>query len=192
MDPSDLKRRDFMKTAAATLAGGSLAAADAVPAEAPRFDSTRRMIGIQVGAVSFVDEGVQQVLDPFQERASLNTVFLAVFSYGRGIAARQVPRQLLPDHGRQEYDLSSDYVYQDTKWAADGLAGTKILNWPGIDVDIPTQPNHSKCTRQGVKAAVLAAFRAEAHEVVRSRKYSEMKLANLSGAGDAVRELKTG
>ena len=65
----------------------------------------RRIVGIQVGAVSFVDEGVQQVLDIFQERASINTLFLSVFTYGRGIAGRQVPGQPLPDHGKQEYDL---------------------------------------------------------------------------------------
>lgn len=86
--------------------------------------------------------------------------------------------------------LSSDYVYRDTKWAAEGLAGTKVLNWPGIDIDIPTAANHSKCTRPGVKAAVLAAFRGGAHGVVLSRKYSEMKLDNLSGAGDAIGELR--
>jgi hypothetical protein len=497
VEQSDLKRRDFMKVAAGTLAGGSSSAA--VPPEPLRFDGARKMMGIQVGAASFVDEGVQQVLDTFQERASINTLFLAVFSYGRGIAGRQVPGQPLPDHGKQEYDvnfhggnyaavhpqyykdpvlrpedtrapdhgnldileavlpeakkrsirticwaidksppaslanvakvqeqdlygrntgevcfnnpgyrnfwlglvedytrsydidgimwaserhgplnaalessapgrvgcfcghcrqkasaqginfsrvqegyrllekfllasrsgqrpvdghyvtfwrillrypeilawetfwndslremykgiyqkvksikpdlavgwhiahgisrsplyraeqdyqelipysdflkmviynncagermahyvdsltstvfadltkqqfldfeyrvlnyrergydqipytgLSSDYVYQDTKWAADGLAGSRVLNWPGIDIDIPTQPNHSKCTRQGVKAAVLAAFRAGAHGVVLSRKYSEMKLDNLSGAGDAMKEVRTG
>lgn len=87
--------------------------------------------------------------------------------------------------------FSSDSVYQDTKWAAEALAGAKTLNWPGIDIDVPTKLEHSKCTRQGVKAAVLAAFRAGGHGVVLSRKYSEMKLANLSGAGDAVKELKT-
>src|SRR5690349_2479136 len=62
------------------------------------------MIGIQVGAVSFVDEGVEQVLDTLHERAAVNTIFLAVFTYGRGIAGRQIPGQPLPDHGKQEYD----------------------------------------------------------------------------------------
>ncbi len=52
-----------------------------------------KTIGIQVGAVSFVDEGVERVLDVFQQRASINTLFLAVFTYGRGIAGRQVPGQ---------------------------------------------------------------------------------------------------
>jgi hypothetical protein len=37
---------------------------------------------------------------------------------------------------------------------------------------------------------VLAAFRAGAPGVLLSRKYSEMRLANLGGAGAAIRELK--
>lgn len=65
-----------------------------------------KMIGIQVGAASFVDEGVEPVLDSLQERAHVNTLFLATFTYGRGIAGRQVPDQPLPDHGRQEYDIN--------------------------------------------------------------------------------------
>src|ERR1700680_3516408 len=88
-----LDRRNFIKTAA-----GSTALAAAPP--------PRKMIGIQVGAISFLDEGVEKVLDIFQERASINTLFLAVFTYGRGIAGRQVPGQPLPDHGKQEYDLN--------------------------------------------------------------------------------------
>ena len=65
-----------------------------------------KMIGIQIGAVSFVDEGTEKVLDVLQERACVNTLFLAVFTYGRGIAGRQIPGQPLPDHGKQEYDLN--------------------------------------------------------------------------------------
>jgi hypothetical protein len=84
---------------------------------------------------------------------------------------------------------SADYVYRETKRAMDGAAGTQTQIWPGIDIDIPTAANHSKSTPQGTKDAVAAAFRAGAHGVLLSRKYSEMKLANLSGAGDAVREL---
>lgn len=63
------------------------------------------MIGIQVGAVSFVDEGLGAVLDLLERIAHINTLFLAVFTYGRGIAGRQVPGQPLPDHGKQEYDV---------------------------------------------------------------------------------------
>lgn len=85
--------------------------------------------------------------------------------------------------------LSSDYVYREAKRAVEGAAGTKTQIWPGIDIDIPTASNHSKSTPQGTKDAVLAAFRAGAHGVLLSRKYSEMKLANLSGAGEAIKEL---
>ncbi len=48
----------------------------------------------------------RKCLDVLQERACVNTLFLAVFTYGRGIAGRQIPGQPLPDHGKQEYDLN--------------------------------------------------------------------------------------
>ena len=86
--------------------------------------------------------------------------------------------------------LSPDYVYRETKRALEGVVGTKTLIWPGIDIDIPTEANHSKSSHDSVKQAVLAAFRAGAPGVILSRKYSEMRLADLSGAGDAIRELK--
>ena len=86
--------------------------------------------------------------------------------------------------------LSPDYVYRETRRALEGVAGSKTQIWPGIDVDIPTESSHSKCTAESVKEAVQAAFRAGAPGVILSRKYSEMKLANLGGAGDAVRGFK--
>jgi hypothetical protein len=98
MSDSDLNRRRFLQSA--TGAGVSLAASRSTSAAAPA-----KMIGIQAGAVSFVDEGTEKVLDILQERAAVNTLFLAVFTYGRGIAGRQIPGQPLPDHGKQEYDL---------------------------------------------------------------------------------------
>src|SRR5690348_18487969 len=90
-----MDRRKFLSSAAA-----GLAAAQTSPA-AP---TARKMVGIQVGAVSFVDEGVEKVLDEFQQDAHINTLFVATFTYGRGIAGRQVPGQPLPDHGAQKYD----------------------------------------------------------------------------------------
>ena len=86
--------------------------------------------------------------------------------------------------------FSADYVYREAKRAIDGAAGTKLLIWPGIDIDIPTAQNSSKSTPLGTKQAVLAAFRAGVPGVILSRKYSEMKLANLQAAGEAIRELK--
>src|SRR4051812_13979379 len=94
-----IDRRTFIKGAAA----GALSAA-AFPAVGQTTRASRKMIGIQIGAVSFVDEGVDQVLDIIQEKGNVNTIFLATFTYGRGIAGRQVPGQPLPDHGVQAYD----------------------------------------------------------------------------------------
>src|SRR5260370_25059973 len=92
------ERGTFRKTAAA-LGAGQLATG-ALAAQT----NSKKMIGIQIGAVSFVDEGVEPVLDILQQRGAVNTLFLAVFTYGRGIAGRQVPGQPLPDHGAQKYD----------------------------------------------------------------------------------------
>src|ERR1700757_24361 len=96
---SEIDRRQFVKLAAG--ASAALAIPTGVQPAVPT-----KMIGIQVGAISFVDEGTEKVLDVLQERAGVNTLFLAVFTYGRGIAGRQIPGQPLPDHGKQEYDLN--------------------------------------------------------------------------------------
>jgi hypothetical protein len=110
-------------------------------------------------------------------------------------------QELLDFHYRvlnyQEKDLaqipvtgfSADYVYRETKRSRVDLEGTKTQLWPGIDIDIPTSAGHSKCTPEGTKDAVAAAFHGGADGVILSRKYSEMKLGNLKGAGQAIREL---
>src|SRR5580765_1833038 len=98
----DVNRRDFLKIAA----GASAALAMPTLGQAAAVPLSSKMIGIQVGAISFVDEGTEKVLDVLQERACVNTLFLAVFTYGRGIAGRQIPGYDLPDHGKQEYDLN--------------------------------------------------------------------------------------
>src|SRR2546430_2279986 len=93
-----MDRRTFLETS--TLIAGSGArggARRAARAEPP-------MVGIQVGAVSFVDEGTDKVLDGFQGWAGIKPVFPATSPYGRGIAGRQLRGQPLPDHGKQDYD----------------------------------------------------------------------------------------
>ncbi|MFQ5741530.1 MAG: hypothetical protein ACE5JX_21240, partial [Acidobacteriota bacterium] len=83
--------------------------------------------------------------------------------------------------------LSSDYVYRETKRAIEGLGG-EVPVYPGIDIDIPTAPDQKQTTPDDVREAVKAAFRAGAEGVILSRKYSEMMLANLAGAGQGLRE----
>src|SRR5205823_14477052 len=63
-----------------------------------------KMIGLQIAAVSFVDEGVEPVLEILQQQGAVNTLFLTTFTYGRGLSGRQIPGQPFPDHGKQESD----------------------------------------------------------------------------------------
>ena len=63
---------------------------------------------------------------------------------------------------------------------------------PGIDIDIPTGSDSRKASPEDTYAATLAALKAGAQGVILSRKYSEMRLANLEGAGRAVRETGQG
>jgi hypothetical protein len=87
--------------------------------------------------------------------------------------------------------LSPDYVYRETKRSVEGVKGTHTQIWPGIDVDISNMdPNFSRCTPPVIKEVTMAAYRGGAQGLVISRKYSEMKLANLAAVGDALREMK--
>ncbi len=94
-----MNRREFIETSA-----GAMGAAMLPLSESPRVQAATRPIGIQVGAVSFLDEGTDRVLDILSETAAVDTLFLAAFTYGRGIGGRQPRGSALPDHGKQEYD----------------------------------------------------------------------------------------
>ena len=106
-----MNRRSFLQSAASTLVATSLPHANALTV--PLKNS--KMIGLQVGAVSFADEGVSRVLDECEQSASVNTLFVATFTYGRGIAGRQIPGQPLPDHGSQKYDTGTFFGGSYTK-----------------------------------------------------------------------------
>ena len=84
--------------------------------------------------------------------------------------------------------LSSDYVARETRRAVAGVH-REIPIYPGIDIDIPTEKGEKKTQPSDVRAAVTAALTGGASGVVLSRKYSEMRLANLSAAGEALKEL---
>ena len=121
-----------------------------------------------IGSSIFADIPGQELLD-FHYR---------VLDYKEGPLAR------LPYTG-----FSADYVNRETRRAREDLTGAQTLLWPGIDIDIPTAKGNIKCTPDGVKDAVLAAFHGGSDGVLLSRKYSEMRLENLKGAGAAIREL---
>jgi hypothetical protein len=85
--------------------------------------------------------------------------------------------------------MPAEYVYRETKRSLDDVKG-KCKIYPGIDIDIPTSKGEKETNPEDVHAAIAAALRAGAEGVILSRKYSEMRLANLEGAGRAVREFR--
>ncbi|MDB5031204.1 hypothetical protein [Mucilaginibacter sp.] len=98
-------RRVFIKNSA-TLA--ALAAAGPLINVSTLFAATKpgkdMINALQVGANSFVEEGVDNVLDILQNRGSINTIFLNTFTYGTGLASRMITGNPFPDHGPQEPD----------------------------------------------------------------------------------------
>ena len=101
---NQLTRRNFLHQTTAGLAAATVVGPALLSSAAGLADAARKMIGIQVGAVSFADEGVEPVLDLFQAKGAINTVFLTTFTYGRGLAGRQIRGQPFPDHGGQGPD----------------------------------------------------------------------------------------
>ena len=95
-------RRAFLKNSATFTAlstAGPLVGLSPLDVFAAKKPVDEMMHGIQIGAVSFVDEGVEKVLDIMQKRGAINTLFVTTFTHGRGLAGRQIPGQPFPDHG---------------------------------------------------------------------------------------------
>ncbi|WP_336959976.1 hypothetical protein [Sphingobium aquiterrae] len=83
--------------------------------------------------------------------------------------------------------LSANSVAVETRRAIADVGGAVPI-YPGIDIDIPTGRDQKRTRPQDVKAATGAALDAGAAGVILSRKYAEMRLTNLAGAGAALRE----
>jgi hypothetical protein len=64
--------------------------------------TAKTFVGIQIGAISFIDEGVENVLDILQEKAGVNALMISALSWSRGNAGRAAYG--FPDHGVQEPD----------------------------------------------------------------------------------------
>jgi len=62
----------------------------------------RDCVGIQIGAISFIDEGVEKCLDVLQEKGGVDTLFVSALSWSRGNAGRSCVG--FPDHGKKEVD----------------------------------------------------------------------------------------
>ncbi len=89
--------------------------------------------------------------------------------------------------------LSPDYVAEETKRAV-LQCDNKVQIYPGIDINVPVLGNGPKSSDkvtspEDVSRAIRAAFSAGANGVVLSREYVEMYLANLTAAGNTLREV---
>ncbi len=93
-----MERRHFIKKSLAT----AIVAPYLKPQEWVR-NAVKTEIGIQISAASFVDEGVEKVLDLVQEKAQVNTIYLTVMAYNDGLAGRQLKGFPFPDHGKKIY-----------------------------------------------------------------------------------------
>src|SRR5690348_15813134 len=85
-----------------------------------------RFVGIQIGAISFVDEGVEQVLDPVVEKGAVNAVFIATQAFDRGLAGRQTWYRPWPGHGPQELDdvhIGGSFVTQHDEYYGGSVLG---------------------------------------------------------------------
>src|SRR5262249_53727013 len=101
----EIPRRTFLEVGAcvaAVAAAGRLAGGAVL--QAAEASVRRETVGVQIGAVSFVDEGTEKVFDVLQDRGAVDTIYLTTFTYGRGLAGRQIPGHPFPDHGVRQSD----------------------------------------------------------------------------------------
>jgi hypothetical protein len=61
--------------------------------------------------------------------------------------------------------------------------------YPGVDIDVPTRASDKRTKPDDVRRSIRAAFDAGADGVVLAREYVEMWMANLSAAGETLRQI---
>jgi hypothetical protein len=81
------------------------------------------------------------------------------------------------------------YIFGQCQDAVRGVKG-KASVYMGIGVDAPRlRKDQAVCTPDIVRRSVLASYRAGANGVVFAPNYASMKLSNLAGAAEALKEL---
>ena len=99
----------------------------------------QKSIGIQIGVESFMDEGVEQVLDILQEKGAVNALYISTFTYDRGIGGR--PGRAFPDHGIAKPDTDryhgGNYATPHAEFYKNTRIKGELLKAPDFgDVDI--------------------------------------------------------
>jgi len=85
-----LDRRNFLQLLSAfslMTCKGAFAQEGAAPAR-PKVKNRKNFVGIQVRGFSWVDEGVDQVLDNLQQKGDVNTVWAYTFPMARRASAK--------------------------------------------------------------------------------------------------------
>jgi hypothetical protein len=96
-------------------------------------------VAIQINATSFMDEGIQPVLDNLQNRAGVNSLLLATPAWTRGVGGRVTPGHPIPDHGGQEYDFDwwgGNYARANAQFYGNTMLGTppRAPEYPDFDL----------------------------------------------------------
>jgi len=177
---TQLNRREFIRATAAS----TLVAALAPKAPAAEPATKEKMIGMQIGAVSFVDEGVEAVLDLLQKKGAVNTLFLTTFTYGRGLAGRQIPGQPFPDHGKNESDEKTfhggNYATPHAQFYANtSLKQTRAPEFGDLDIVQAVLPEARKRNLK-LFCSIEDVFR---NDVPGVRDVSEVDLQGRKGGG---------
>ncbi len=166
-----MERRTFIEKGSLATAG-LLSSSFTVPQLIRRNRKLgNQMIGIQIGAVSFYDEGVKAVLDNVQNLAGVNTLFIPVYAYNRGLAGRQIPGESFPDHGKQipdenfvggYYATMHDKYYKNSIYKPEHARAPELGDFDVLAEVIP------EAHKRGIK--VIALF---ADNFSKSRSHSE-------------------
>lgn len=110
---------------------------------------TDRLVGIQIGATSFRDEGIVPVLDTVQQRAGVNALFLATPTWNRATGGRVEPGYAFPDHGPQENDANwsgGNYAEVHPEYYRNTMLGPagRAPEYPGWDMLAEVIPEASR------------------------------------------------
>jgi hypothetical protein len=178
MRPFPLPRRRFFQAVsavgawAAQTSGQQAPAAQAAPVDRSRVKYRKPYIAIQVGAVSFVDEGTDKVLDIFQERAHINTLWLNTYTYEKGTGGRQIAGHPFPDHGVQTLDTDFQggafYNYNPKFFERTCLNEFRSPNYNGLDIIQEVVP---KARKRGIDVFAWDYNNADPHMPMRIKNY---------------------
>lgn len=116
-----------------------------------------RLVGVQVGAASFMDEGVGQVLDTVQERAAVNALFLASPTWNTATGGRPEPGRPFADHGVQQYEAGwhgGNYATVHPEYYVNTILGAvgRAPEYPDFDMLASVIP---EAKRRGMKTYAL-------------------------------------